>query len=703
MISGTFCSRWVVFKSALKRLKWLGILYGVALFLELPMILWMELAKRKSLEGNLLADALNKSDIPRMLFNPLEHFVNAAVAITLGLILFHYLQKDRASSFFHALPIKRWSLYWQNLLAGLTLMWVPILINWLLIYVVFNAFGITEGQWHTQNIYDSTMGMFKAVQPDIIPIWQVLIYWLLLSLLMTGLYYIFTVFVAMLTGNVLLQGALTIIGLVLPSGLYVLIKYNLWKLLYGFPRDFDGKTAEWLSPLISYINGQSNRYLFNTWTWYMWYLVAAVILCVASIYLYKKRHAEAAGETLANEWIRWIFKYGVAVCSAFTGGLYFSTFNENSAGVLYLGYFIGGVLGYIIADMIANKSFHFYKRWKGMVAFSVVFVLLLVSVNLDIYGYEKYVPEQEDVKEVFLSNLNREGYAVDEGLTGQESIVRVRQFHRQIIEMEQENKAQARAANNRQTTSIAGPEDIANKTVPVEITYVLDSGAKVRRSYIINVDRYRQFLYPIFNTQEAKRSMFARLFKIEESKIDQINVSNFHLAKNIRIYKRAEIAEALDALRKDVLNVSYEAAVEYKVPTQATVEFLSKAEEGNMGSYSLSYFPGFKNFEAFLSEHGYQKELFLEPAEVSEIIVKKVGTNETVEVKDKQKIKTLLNWCNLEDERSFIMRQQPPQPRYKDMIKYYGKIVLRNGSLMYVSFENSPYARPEVEELVKSK
>lgn len=137
MIFGTSSRKWVVFKGALKRFKWLSILYGVALFLELPLLIYMELSKQKALQGNLWAEVANKNFLPQNMFHPVEHFVNIAVSVIFGLILFHYLQKDRASTFFHSLPIKRVSLYCQNLFAGLTLIWLPILINGLLIYGVF--------------------------------------------------------------------------------------------------------------------------------------------------------------------------------------------------------------------------------------------------------------------------------------------------------------------------------------------------------------------------------------------------------------------------------------------------------------------------------------------------------------------------------------------------------------------------------------
>ncbi|TLM91506.1 MAG: hypothetical protein FDZ75_06090, partial [Actinobacteria bacterium] len=397
-----------MFKAALKRLKWLSILYGVALFLELPLILWMELGKQKAIQGALWAEAANKTYLSPMLFHPILHFTNLVVPVVFGLILFYYLQKDRASTFFHSLPIKRGFLYCQNLLAGLTLIWLPVLINGLLVYAVFNFFGVTEGQWH--NAYQYSMPPDPGYNvPKIVSVGQVMAFWLFLNLVMTGLFFIFTVFVGMLTGNVLLQGALTFIGLFLPLGLYVLLKFNLSKLLYGIPGDSYDRDIEWLSPIVSYLNDQNFRLLFQASTWYMWYLAAAALLCVISIYLYKKRAAEAAGETLAAGWIRWIFKYGVAACAALTGGVYLSTLNENSIWALYLGHFIGAVLGYAIADMIAYKSFHFYRRWKGLVAFGAVFVLLVVSVNLDIFGYEKYVPDEDEVKEVFISNLSRDG------------------------------------------------------------------------------------------------------------------------------------------------------------------------------------------------------------------------------------------------------------------------------------------------------
>ncbi len=706
MTSVTSSKSWVVFKSALKRFKWLGILYCVTMFLELPLFIWMELNKQKSLQGEFWAE-FAKNYNPNILFNPLANFINLAVAVVFGLILFHYLQKDRESTFFHSLPIKRSFLYLQNLLAGLTLIWLPIIINGFLIYGVFKLFGISQVQWLTQ--YSIPMQEELMDIPSTINMWKVVAYWLYLSLLMTGLFYIFTVFIGMLTGNVLLQGALTFIGLFLPLGLYVLVKFNLGLMLYGLPKDVDNKIATWLSPIVNYLDTSYYQLPQQTLSWYLWYLVAAVIICGAGIYFYKKRQTEAAGETLAANWIRLLFKYGVTFCVALTGGVYFSSFNQNSVGILYSGYTIGAVLGYIISDMIAYKSFHFYKRWKGMAIFGAVFILLITSINLDILGVEKYVPDQKNIEEVYISIMNRDGYRPDEGLKEKENIQLVRQLHQQIIKMQDNNKAreifirqqQMNRVKATQYSSVA-PMQQMPQLVSMDLAYTLSSGKKVKRTYAIDISQYRQFLYPLFNSTEAKKLMHGRLFKMNEGKIDEINIHNYHLNKNIRIYKPVELKEALDALRKDVLYVSYESVIENKVPSKAMIEFITETEyDRRLGFYNLNYYSEFKNFEAFLTRYGYLRELFMDPEEVSAIVIKKAGTEETVEIKDKNKISKLLDWCNIDDRKGFIVKQNATEIMYNT--GFYGKIIKKDGSFLFVMLDGSNYVRETISQMFEVK
>lgn len=707
MTSITSFKNWVIFKGALKRLKWFGILYGVALILELPLLIWMELSRLKDIQGAMWV--ANKSFRPEMLFHPMFHLTNIAVAVIFGLILFYYLHNDRANTFFHSLPIKRSVLYLQNLMAGLTLIWLPILLNGLLVYLVLTLFGVTEGHWNTPQVY-SPMGELISDPQTTVSIWQILGRWFFISLLMTGLFFIFTVFVGMLTGNVLLQAALTFIGLFLPLGFYLLGKYNLSRLLYGFSQNGNDNNIEWLSPVVSYLNN-GYRSMNDHINWYLGYLVIAIVIIGLTVYLYKWRNAEAAGETLAAGWIRWIFKYGVAVSAALTGGVYFSSFNENSPQLLFIGHFIGAVLGYCISDMIAYKSFHFYKRWRGMVVFGLVFLVMVASVSFDLFGYESYVPAQSNVKEVHMSNLAGDGwYRIQgdnniRGITEPENIDRIRLLHQRIIDREDENRAVQLSVNRENSTSKVGPEFNPKRIVPLNITYVMKDGSMVKREYRIEINSYRQYLYPIFNTREARRSMYSRYFQMDINKLDEITVDNFRLGRNIRIYRPEELNEALEALNKDMLNISYEAAVEHKVPAKARVQFTSKRSlNESYHMYDLSYFAEFENFEAFLKSHGYIDELFLKPEDVAQINVRKVGSDTVEVVKDKQKIQVLLDWCTRSDKQAYLDRRvrmvKEPYSPNNPAAQYFGEIVLKKGEPIWVGFDGGVYAWEQIKNIV---
>lgn len=687
----TFSNNWVVFKSALKRLKWLSILYGIVLFLDLPLTTWMKLNYQKT-QDLLWLENIKNMHLSQMFLHPITMIINITVPIIFGLLLFQYLQNEKASTFFHSLPIKRNSLYRQNIFAGLTMIWLPILINGILFLSVFSSFGITEGKLPNMTAANQIMNINNG--PITVPIGTIFVNWMILNLLMTGFFFIFTVFVGMLTGNVLLQGALTYIGLVLPLGIYVLIKYNFWKLLLGYPREIDEKVVDWLSPLASYLS-HSEYLLSNGMKYYVAYFMAALIISAISVFLYKQRHVEAAGETLAAGWIRQVFKYGVATCTALALGLYFSEFVGESTGVLYVGYFTGAVLGYIIADMIAYKSFRFYERWKGMVVFGAIFIFVLVSVKFDFFGYERYVPEQKEVKEVAVSIINNDRNQ-PQALSQKENIEKVLQLHRQIINNEKYRSSQQDPQKRQDAKSINGVIYPLNTVRSVDITYLLDNGEKVKRSYTIDISRYRKFLYPIATSQEAKKIIYGQLFKMDSNNLEKIEINNFHLNKSVRIYNRKEIEEALTALQKDILNISYEAAIEGKVPSRASIEFISKTNEAKeFSSYNIPYYIEYKNFDSFLEEHGYLKDLILKPDNVSKIIVKEAGTDKTVEVKDKKQIEILLNRCSAADEKSYLST-----PNQTEKI-YFGKVEIKNDNLKYIVFDNDPVAQQEIQKLFK--
>lgn len=666
----------------------MSILYGIILFLTLPLSVWLQLSYQQETAGALWVDTINKLYLPSLLYNPFSLMMNMFIPIVFALTIFHYLHKDRACTFFHSLPIKRSSLYLQNLLAGLLMVWVPIIINGILMYGAFAAFGVNKGEWFqiTRSASESAVA-YAPYQANIISLPEAFGWWLFITLLMTVLFYVFTVFVGMFTGNVLLQGVLSYIGLFLPLGMYALIKLNLALLVYGFPETMDESYTEWLSPLAAYTSITTSSYSDNYGLYLSIYIFVVLLLSLGALIMYKWRKAEVAGDTLAADWIRFVFKYGVAFCTALTIGLYFiAMVNNNAETILYPGYLAGAVLGYIIADMIAHKSFRFYERWKGLVIFSGIFLLLILGIKMDFIGYEKFLPDAASIDEVRLSILDKNGNSSEKGLSSPDNIEDTIRLQAAI---------QSRKSENKDDAISSGHPDPKTGVYPnirsTEITYVLNNGKEIKRSYNIDINKYKKYLEPVVMSEEGKKVLYSQLFELDMNKLDKIDITNFRFNKSSRIYDRDELMTAITALRQDAMNASYEAAMEDSVPIRVNVDLIvAAADKTELNYYTIPVYTGeSENFQAFLDRAGYTDILFIDPATVQGITVEKSSGGEKLitSIKD---IDYLLNIAYATDEKNYTMHGDIEIAKENNEISYFGKVIMKDKKTYYVDFDASP-------------
>ena len=150
------------------------------------------------------------------------------------------------------------------------------------------------------------------------------------------------------------------------------------------------------------------------------------------------RHRRRLTAAVAIPVLRPIFKYcmcfGGAIVAAY---LVYANFGLNrrfvglpEAFVLMLLMSAGAAVGYFMAKMIMEKTLHVFStgwRWLGIcVGIIAVFIF---TWEFDLYGYERYVPAQEDVSSVTLSV----DYMTPDAFTEQQNIADVRELHRRII------------------------------------------------------------------------------------------------------------------------------------------------------------------------------------------------------------------------------------------------------------------------------
>ena len=452
-------------RGALQRTWPLWAAYTLIWLLLLPVTLFIRLSdrhivySRPTLSYELLSTGL-----------PSGVMMAAVFGIFFAMAMFAYLTNPRATNGMHAMPIRREGLFLTHYLAGLFCQVVTLLVSFALAALVTAAFGVFDG-------YAVGMG-------------------LLLCVLLVLFFYSFGVLCMVCVGQILAGAVFYGILNFLFVGMEALLRSFAGNFLYGY----DGRSSAFstapLSPPVEIASSLSVSYVydgidpigvrvFHLGT-FAAYAAAGLVLAALALLLYRKRRSEMTGNTVAIGWLRPVFKYGVALCSAFSLGQLLSYFVFELTDSTYTaGALIGtiacmifaGLIGYYAAEMLLKKSFRVFKTsWKGALATSAVLILIGLSFPLDLTGYQSRVPEQGDIVSATV-DLYGGNVSGSFNLSGQESIALLRDAHCAVIT----DKARQTEYNRRYV-----PFD--GDTCMLRITYELADGTELFRSYDLSTD-----------------------------------------------------------------------------------------------------------------------------------------------------------------------------------------------------------------------
>ena len=452
-------------RGALQRTWPLWAAYTLIWLLLLPVTLFIRLSdrhivySRPTLSYELLSTGL-----------PSGAMMAAVFGIFFAMAMFAYLTNPRATNGMHAMPIRREGLFLTHYLAGLFCQVVTLLVSFALAALVTAAFGVFDG-------YAVGMG-------------------LLLCVLLVLFFYSFGVLCMVCVGQILAGAVFYGILNFLFVGMEALLRSFAGNFLYGY----DGRSSAFstapLSPPVEIASSLSVSYVYDgidpigVRVLYLGtfaaYAAAGLVLAALALLLYRKRRSEMTGNTVAIGWLRPVFKYGVALCSAFSLGQLLSYFVFELTDSTYTaGALIGtiacmifaGLIGYYAAEMLLKKSFRVFKTsWKGALATSAILILIGLSFPLDLTGYQTRVPEQSDIVSATV-DLYGGNVSGSFNLSGQESIALLRDAHCAVIT----DKARQTEYNRRYV-----PFD--GDTCMLRITYELADGTELFRSYDLSID-----------------------------------------------------------------------------------------------------------------------------------------------------------------------------------------------------------------------
>ncbi|MBO7275997.1 MAG: hypothetical protein J6V15_06460, partial [Clostridia bacterium] len=164
----------------------------------------------------------------------------------------------------------------------------------------------------------------------------------------------------------------------------------------------------------------------------------AVGMTLLALYVYQKRNMETAGDIITVKALRPVFKYCFASgCAIVIGAFIYGIMGFETGLAMYVFALIGGALGYIVATMALRKSFRVkMSAVKGFAVFAAVVTVLFCAVILDVFGIEKYVPNQSRVENAIIS-IEGDQLSVGEGDI---SLAELMSIHRKIVAQKKDDE-----------------------------------------------------------------------------------------------------------------------------------------------------------------------------------------------------------------------------------------------------------------------
>ncbi len=294
-----------------------------------------------------------------------------------------HLYNARSANFFGSLPVRREALFATHYLAGLAFLLVPTGAVFLLTLLVEAAGGA---------VFLPGLG-----------------FWLAATCGECLFFYSMAVFCGMFTGHILALPAFYVIFNALATVLISLAGLLCGQFLYGFA-GFEGWVEEamrWLTPVAKLEDSWSVRFvdMESGWTIHGLDIVAvyaavAIAMAAGSFFLYRARRLESAGDVVSVKCMRPVFKYGVSFCAGLTLGMVTASVLGSEEITLIVSVLVWAVIGYFAAQMLLDKSFRVFKKWKGAAVMAGVFALLFCAVGFDLTGFETRVPSPDQVEYV---------------------------------------------------------------------------------------------------------------------------------------------------------------------------------------------------------------------------------------------------------------------------------------------------------------
>ena len=465
-----------IFKSMLKRFWPLWTAYFAVWFMCLPLPLLVARLQGVKESAVTVVTAAMKTSVEASVVSGFLMGILAAMAV------FGFLYNSRSCGMIASTPVRREAVFCSAYLAGA----LPVLAANLFIAVLNWLFTLSSGI-EGACIFKMNAILFAVNSMEFL------------------IFFSISAFIAMLTANIVALPVLYLIFNFVFLGMEYVVRMLYGMFIFGYS-DLPDCVLEFMSPLIYLftriginvnISTESAAVSLTNWSALLGYIIAAVVLTAAALLLYRKRRMESAGDVIAVNSLRPVFKFCVTACAALCFGLLFfviisTLFTSLSMSMLVLsaGLIIGAFIGYFASEMLLKKSFHVFKgSWKGFVITAVLCIVFAFVCVTDLFDLSSQLPDADDI-EMIVCNREAGGYDVTE----RSDIEAILDVNKAIIA-------------DRDKYEGLDDTDLEN-TGYVNIRYKLKDGRVICRGYTLLIDDNYKAYYEVLSSENIVKDIF---------------------------------------------------------------------------------------------------------------------------------------------------------------------------------------------------
>ncbi len=651
----------------LKRRGWCMILFFIVLFFSFPVKLLLALQRLP------IAELEN--------YRAVYHyhtfgFINSKVTCLLlvggGAVLaamsgFSYLHFKKKVDFVHSMPIRRETLFASRFVSGLLLYFIPLILN-LGFCLIISA---VRGDFSTELLYSA--------------LWQ-----LLFQFVYFLLFYGAAILAIVLIGNFVVS--------FLGIGVFYSYWSILWRMLHLFKSNFFqtylpdysefhayDPIGLWIQQMNALPSGKTDallgesfrqtQYFGSGWRVLLIAFVLAVLISGAAFLLFRIRPSESTGKTMVFRISEPILKVLLIIPSGLYMGMLMRFIATSYKTAWYsFGAAFGFLLSAVILEIIFRQDFKsFFHHKISALAGGACILLITIIFQMDVFGYDYWVPNNSKVESIgfsvpFVEEYREwQEYPEEEGqasvldsysegvdyeynqvlehchITEPEEKERVfalvKKFARPCSRYLRKNSASSREYDIGESIE-AEPDKFGNIFwIDIYIVYRMKNGKDIYRLYQMPYcEELVESIEPVYGT-EAYKTAANPLLETEHNYSALLVQGDFDGFVSQIARKHQE--ELLSGYRKDVMKLTF-----YQSLFQnAEATFYLSTLSGNKRSASYKIYNSFENTLAFLEKEGYNADREPDVSNILQMTVckdNKDGMAERKEITEPEQKKAIL-------------------------------------------------------------